>query len=490
MSGDFSEFPDAVRLPFTYTEFDPSQADRGLTEMSFNVLLVGQMLPTGKAAPLTPKRPMTENQAYEMFGRDSQLGQMCAAYFKANRVTKMTAIGVLDYVGGVTATATLTFAGTVTRPVPICLYIGGILVRLGTAAGDTAATVMSNLMDKINSSLNSPVTAAMKNEVLTLLAKHKGECGNDIDLRFSYLEEDFPDGLTVEIEPMATGAGNPEPEPVIAAMAGQRYHMIAWPWQDLATLNALRTELDDRWGPLVQNDGQAVIVKTGSFTEVVNFAASRNDKHLTVLPNEGSPTLPWVDCAASVGILAFYGADDPARPFQSLVIPGVLAPAVEARWSNFPERNQALYEACSTRAVNDAGQVFFTRVITTHLKNEWGAETEAYLELNTVLTLSYLRYDWNNYIQTKYPRHKLASDEMARRMNPGQPVMTPSLGRAEAISRMHEWMRQGLVEAPDDFASRLRVERDPNNPNRLNWVMSPDLVNQFVIAATAIKFLL
>ena len=44
--------------------------------------------------------------------------------------------------------------------------------------------------------------------------------------------------------------------------------------------------------------------------------------------------------------------------------------------------------------------------------------------------------------------------------------------------------------APDDFAARLEVTRDEQNPNRLNWMMQPDLVNQFRVAATAIRFLL
>jgi phage tail sheath gpL-like len=68
--------------------------------------------------------------------------------------------------------------------------------------------------------------------------------------------------------------------------------------------------------------------------------------------------------------------------------------------------------------------------------------------------------------------------------------MTPALGKMEAIARVEEWVRQGLVEAPEDFANNLIVERDPNNPNRLNWYMAPDLVNQFRVGATLISFLL
>jgi phage tail sheath gpL-like len=289
---------------------------------------------------------------------------------------------------------------------------------------------------------------------------------------------------------MAGGAGNPDPVDIIEALGNTRYHMIAFPWTDTSSLDALRDELDSRWGPLRQIDGQAVVVKQGNFSELVTFCESRNDKHLTVLPSEGSPTLPWVDCAASVAILARYGDDDPARPFQTLVIPGVLAPLEKDRWSDFPEKNQALYSGCSVRGVTPEGQVMFLNVITTYRLNNWGAETQAYLQLNTLLTLSYLRYDWNNYLKTKYPRHKLASDEGVLKISPGQPIMTPSLGKAEMINRMDEWVSRGLVEAPDDFKDTLIVKRDETNFNRLNFIARPDLVNQFRVAGTLIQFLI
>jgi phage tail sheath gpL-like len=191
-----------------------------------------------------------------------------------------------------------------------------------------------------------------------------------------------------------------------------------------------------------------------------------------------------------MGVIAYYGDDDPARPFQTLTIPGVLAPALEDRWSDFPEKNQALYEGCSVRGVNADGDVAFLNLITTYRYNELGAETQAYLQLNSILILSYLRYDWNNYLKLKYPRHKLTSDDNAKLVRPGQKIITPAIGKAEAICRMQEWVRQGLVEAPEDFKNRLIVERDEQNPNRLNWLIAPDLVNQFRIGATLIQYLL
>jgi phage tail sheath gpL-like len=266
--------------------------------------------------------------------------------------------------------------------------------------------------------------------------------------------------------------------------------VIAWPWLDNASLAALKDEMDLRWGPLRQNDGQAVIVKSGTFGQVMNYAASHNNRGITILPSEGSPTLPWVDAAASAGVLAYYANIDPARGFNTLAIPGVLAPAEKDRWSDWPEKNQALFEGVSVRYVDPDGNVCFSKVITTYRFNALGAEDIAYLSINSCFTLSYLRYDWNNYIKLKYPRHKLAEDADAARFGRGQAIMTPKLAKAEAVSRFMQWLEAGLVEGSAQFAADLITEINQPNPNRLDVFMRPNLVNQFEICGTLIRHII
>jgi phage tail sheath gpL-like len=488
MAISFPSLSDTVRLPFAYAEFDPTGASDDPSVMPYTCLLVGQKLSAGKAAPYSIQRPMSGAQAVDLFGRGSQLAAMCAAYLDANPVTKMIAIPVPDASAGVAAEGGITLSGTVTVSAPVCLYVGGKLVRAAANYGTSAATVAGSLAMAVNADQDLPVLAAYSSGEITLTAKHKGESGNDIDLRLSYYDEPLPDGLQITITPMSGGAGNPDAAPVIAAMGNDRYHVIGWPWTDAASLAVLRDELDDRWGPLRQIDGQAVVVKRGTFGQVTTFAGARNDKHLTVLPSENTPTSPWVDAAASVGVIAYYGNNDPARGFNTLLIPGVLAPAREDIWTGFPEKNQGLYEGVSTRYVAPDGTLRFQKLITTHRLNALGAEDKAFLSLNSPLTLSYLRYDWNNYLKLKYPRHKLAGDTDVERYDASQPIMTPKLGRAEAIARfMDVWLPMGLVEGSDQFKRDLLCERNSKNENRLDWLLRPDLVNQFEVAGTLFR---
>ena len=485
----FPSLPDDVRLSFAYAEFDGTGASEDLSLNPFTVLLAGQMLAGGTATPGEVYRPMSPAAGADLFGRGSMLARMVAAFLGANPKTKMLAIPVADDATGVAASGHVHFEGAVTAAAPLCLYLGGQRVRAATRAGTTAAEAAIALRDAVNANPDLPVSAKTEDTAVVLTAKHAGEAGNDIDIRFGYQDEPFPSGLGFTVTAMTGGAGNPEAEDVIAAMGNDRYHMIAWPWRDGASLEVLKDEMDSRWGPLRQIDGQVVVVVPGTFGAAVTFSGKHNNKHLTVLPAEGSPTPSWEDAAASMGVLAYYGNQDPARPFSTLVIPGVLAPRRADRFIDFPERNQGLFEGLSTRFVDADGNVCFSNVITTHRVNSLGAEDKAFLSLNSPLTLSYLRYDWNNYLKLKYPRWKLAGDEDARRYGPTTPIMTPRLGKSEAIARFMRWLDAGLVEGSAQFKADLIVSKNPRNENRMDWFMRPNLVNQFNVAGTLFKHL-
>ena len=60
--------------------------------------------------------------------------------------------------------------------------------------------------------------------------------------------------------------------------------------------------------------------------------------------------------------------------------------------------------------------------------------------------------------------------------------------KAEAIVKAREWEELGLVENIDDFKANLIAERNVSDPNRLDTLLPPDLVNQLRIVANKIQF--
>ena len=101
-------------------------------------------------------------------------------------------------------------------------------------------------------------------------------------------------------------------------------------------------------------------------------------------------------------------------------------------------------------------------------------------------TLAAVIRNQRHVITSKYPRHKLANDET--RFGAGQKIVTPKIVKAELVAQYRIDEFNGLVEDVRAFKEHLIVERDPNNPNRLNTLFPPDLVNQLRIFAVLVQF--
>jgi len=485
MSIPFNDIPTTIRVPYVSVEFDSSNAaSNGL--MPYKVLVAGQML-AGIANPLVPVRITSAAQAATLFGAGSSLAQQCAAFLKVNTTTEMWAIAVVDDPTGVAATGTVTVSGAATESGTLYLYVGGRKIKVGVTSGMQAAAVATAIVAAIGAATDCPCTATANAGVVTLTALHKGEAGNCIDLRLNYYKESTPAGLSVVFAAMHGGTGNPEVAELIAALGDIQYHVICWPWTDASSLVEIKALLTERWGPLKQIEGVAIAAATGTHGALGTLGDSQNSKHLVIMHAHGVPSPTWEVSAAVAAAAAFYGNIDPARPFQTLPLPGILAPAEADRFT-FSENNLLLFDGISTFYVDADGIVRVQRLITTYKTSPNGADDVAYLDLNTPLTLGYLRYSFRNRIMTKYPRHKLADD--GANYGPEQKIITPKVGKAEAVAWAREMEAMGLMENVDVFAANVICERNTTDRNRLDWYLPPDLVNQFVVGAVQMGFIL
>jgi len=486
MAMSFNDFPNTVRVPFMGVEFDSTNSTSNLL-MPYRVLVAGQML-AGIGNPLTPVRITSAAQAATLFGAGSMLAQACAAYLKANSITEMWAIAVADDAAGVKATGSVAITNAATESGTLYLYIGGRKIKCGVISGAQAAAVATSLSAAINAEADCPVTAAANAGTVTLTARHAGEAHNGVDLRLNYYGESTPAGIALALTAMSGGTGNPEVDELIAALGDTQYHVIAWPWTDASSLAEIKELLAERWKPLKQIDGVAIASATGTHGQLGTLGDSHNSKHLCIMHAHGLPSPTWEVAAATTAAAAFYGNIDPARPFHTLPLTGILAPAEADRFTVFPEDNLLLFDGISTFAVDADGTVRIQRLITTYKTTPNGADDVAYLSANTPLTLGYLRWSWNNRLRTKYPRHKLADD--GGNYGPGQAIMTPKVGKAEAIAWAREMETLGIMENIDIFAAAVVCERSTVDRDRLEWLSPPDLVNQFVVGATQMQFIL
>lgn len=481
----FNEIPDNIRVPGIYIEIDPSKAVSGGAVMERRLLLVGQRLAAGTVAALSAVRLGSQagDQAAQAFGEGSMLHGMAAAARKANDYVDIWAIALDDDVAGVAATGTVTFGGVPTATGTLALYIGGNLVRIAVVAAEAEATLATRLAAAINADASLPVTASAALGVVTLTSRWKGETGNDLDVRLNYYGEQTPAGLTVAIVTMAGGTANPDVQPVLDAIAGQQYYSIVCPYLDGPNLTALETEMAARFGPMDVLTGHVFNAMVGNHAELTTWGDSRNSPHVSTLGLHDVPTAPWVVAAVWATVAEFSGANDPARPFRSLVLPGVLPPPEASRFTR-AERNLALYDGISTFTVDQGGQVLNETIITNYQVNSFGLPDIALLRLETKWTADLIRFRFNAAVARDYPRHKLGDVAV-----PGQAYATPTTVRATLIAEAIKLATEdGLIEDIEGFKRDLLIKRSTQNPNRMNAVLTPNLVNQFDIFAAAVQY--
>ena len=484
----FLKIPLDLRTPGTYVEVDNSRALQGLTGLHQRLLIVGQRLTTGETPANTPVLVVSANDGVRRFGQGSLLARMIAKAKAANSYTEMWAVAVDDDPAGVAATGLFTFGGAPTAAGTVALMIGGARVRVGVALDDTPTTVAAKAAAAINAVTDLPVTATAAEGVVTLSARHKGEVGNSLDLRYNYYTgEALPKGLTLTITAMSGGAANPEIGPALASLVGRRYHYVVSPYSDAANLSALEDWLEERWDPMIQQEGLGFTAAKGTTADLSTLGSSRNSEFLCLAGSGLSPTTPEIWAAVWGAVAAFNLNIDPARPLQTLALPGILPPATEDI-PDYPECNVLLHDGISTFMVDDGGDVLIQRAITTYQTNALGLDDPSYLDVNTMAILAYIKDQVRTRISNVYPRHKLADDDTT--VPAGQALVRPKDINAELVALALQMEANGIIEGVEQFKTDLKVVRNSTDTNRVDALIPPNLVGQFRVFAGQVQFIL
>jgi phage tail sheath gpL-like len=491
MSIAFNQVPTALRIPWVGVEFDSSRAAQGPALLRFRGLIIGQKLAAGTGAVNTLILVSSADQVGQLAGRGSIAHEQAKAWFGATDTPPETwLLLVADAGGGTAATWTITVTAAPTESAALPLYAGGDRMPVGITAGMTVNAVAAAIEAEFDAHPDYAVTASVSGAVVTVLFRHAGEVGNDFDLRAAYQAgERLPAGLALTITQTVVGATNPTLATAIAALGDEWFHVWAHPYTDATSLTAIETELLSRAGAMRGIDGFSITAADGTLSGLVAIGTARNSPYNSILAADGENpiTPPWRRAAAAAAQVAVAAQNHPARPFQTLQLNGCLPTAVGDRFTD-TERNTLLFNGIATTVAAAGGVVRLNRLISTYRKNAAGADDTAYLDATTAFSLMFLRYTFKQRIANKYPRHLLGND--GGNYGAGLPIMTPSVGRAEALSWFLEMESLGVVEGYAQFERDLVVERNAQDPNRLDWLLSPDLMNQLIVAAAKMSFLL
>lgn len=485
----FNTIPIDIRTGGVFVEIDNSKALGGsLIAQPRRMLYIGNKLATGTQLQNTLVRVNNPAEAATYFGRGSVLHEMLRSARAVNKQADIWAIAIDDLAGGVQATQTLTITGAATAAGTLALRINGELINVGVTSGDTPTIVATAIVAAVAAFLDGPVTAANAAGVVTFTARHKGVFGNDIDIRINYQTDEFtPAGLTVVIAAGVAGTGNPDVATALAAIASERYYSIVTCWSDTTNLDKIKTELAARFGGMDMRTGHLFVGKSGTHGALTSFGTARNNVHETVFGVKAPPQGAYNWSARMAAVVEFNGAIDPARPFKTLEVPGLLGPKKADQFTR-AERELLLRDGISTFTVDDDGTVRLEQVITTYQTNPQGIDDVSYLMLNTKWTVDFMRFSFQVDQALAFPRHKLADD--GTNFAEGQPVATPRLIKSVLVATAKKLEQVGILENFATFQKQVYVVRSLTDRNRVNAVIPADCVNQYAVFAGAVQFIL
>jgi phage tail sheath gpL-like len=487
---NFKNLPQNIRVPLFYAEVDNSQANTAQAVQ--RALIIGQITAAGTAVPNVPVISQGAAEARVAGGQNSMLAAMTAAYRLNDDFGEVWYLPLADDAGAVAATGTFTFTAQATASGVLSLYLAGARYSLPVAAAQTIAQLATALAALVNADGTAPVTATAAAGVVTFTAVNKGPVGNTIDLRVNYQGtlggEATPAGLTFTIVAMANGATAPSLTTALANLGAQTFDFIVCPYSDTTSLDALKVLLNDtvgRWSWDQQLYGGVFAAEAGTLGALTTAGAARNNQHESIMGFNNSPTPAYIWAAALAGAAAPSLRNDPARPLQTLVLQGVLAPPLQSRFA-LTDQNTLLYTGISTFAVADDGTVSISNLITTYQKNAFGSADNSYLEIETLFTLMAVLRSMRAAITSKFSRVKLAAN--GTRFAAGSSIVTPAIIRAELINQYRALEFQGLVQDGDAFKAGLIVEQNATNPNRIDVLWPGILIDQLRIFAVLAQF--
>lgn len=250
--------------------------------------------------------------------------------------------------------------GTSTKAGVASVWIGGQLKSVAIPKDTLPADQAAAIIDAVNADINLPVTALVNAtpEQIDFTSKYQGLIANDISIavNISQFEVDGnPEGVSYVITPMANGIGTP-----LVTDALNQFGDI-WVTYVVNTFGGVPATLDEfddfneqnRWDPLVNKFFRSFWGTVDDFATVTAITDARPlDRTNSDIPSPGAYSLPLEIAALSVGAMADSNQDNPARPYTTLQLNGLIPGPVAGQW-DYLTRDAAVKLGSSTTIIVD-----------------------------------------------------------------------------------------------------------------------------------------
>jgi len=477
MTMDITTIPNPIYKPGAYFAFNTTLASRALATNDQKLLIIGQRLTQTTATEvLTPVNVFSDDEAALYFGRGSQAHRMARAAIKANQYIQLTVVGLDDAKGALAASAQLIISGAASGSGQVRLSICGTFVNVAVASGDKPEDIYSALAAAVTADQSLPVKAGIgiippagdddpSIPVLNFTAVNKGTCGNEIVITAT----NTVSGLTLELDPMKGGQGDPPLDAAFSAVWAAGHTMIMSPYTSDDALAKLATHLDNVSGPLEQRGAVGITGWNGTLASGTTLTSKVNAPRISCGWHAGS-ALPNGELAAIYGAV-MASESDPARPLNTLTLPGLDITAQD-NWPGRTEQENALMNGLTPFEV-DGSVVRIVRSVSTFVKNAAGVTDRSLMDITIIRSLDYVRLACRTRYTQRFPREKLTDARLARI-------------RSELLDVLYSLEQLEIVENVDALKDQLRVTRSLQDDTRAEATIPAAIVRGLHVFAAVI----
>lgn len=466
----FEKIGSSIRKPGVYAEFNTRMAVRSLPGNLQRTLLVGQKTADSTGATLQVTDVFSDDQAATQFGIGSQLHRMVLAALTANPYAQLSVVALDDPAGSVAAVWKLTITGAPTDAGTLYLGLAGDTIAVNVNATDTPTTVAAAFVAAIAAKPKLPFTAANVAGVLSVTAKNKGALANATKVTVTGAVA----GLAAALAVGTAGASDPDISGALNAAFLGGHNNVAIAYRDTTSVRALRTYLQAVGSYAEKRWAIGSIASNGSLGDATTVSSAINDGFISNPWCRGTPTSTTEIAAAYAATIA--ATEDPALPFNDVEVAGIVPPAVADQTSR-TEQESALYNGVTPLYVGPGGKVQIVRAVTTYTVNASNVPDIALLDVTTPRTMMYVAKAFVEDRGRRYSRAKI-TPRLIKSMHDTGKVLLYKLEDLE------------IIEAVDDNIDDYIVERDEQDPNRINERIPVDVVNGLHVIAERFDLLL
>lgn len=488
----FQNIPGNIRVPFFYGEVRAGA--QGYQQNSALLLIHFMNGVTSGVPTATPGLPVQIfGNEDGLFGIDSPLAQMVKIARKNAPFQTVWGLPLAAPSGGAASVGTITFTATAARSASANFYVNGQQERFTILSGDTPTAMAAKLVAALNADVNCPVLGSNVAGVVSGTANLKGTWGNDIKFAVNLFPDDDPYFSTIATIVQPTGgAGDGDITTPLANLGDTPFDWIALGFHDganVALLESFFSDVSGRWGPYSQLYGHGFWGKDEIFASLATDGQTHNSQHCSFLGQYNYNTPPYLRVAAIAAISAAQLSTFPSgsAPLQTLPLLGVVGPTSPGDRPTIQERQSLYFDGVSMDRFDElTGEAQIDRVLTTYQHNAYGSPDITFLDINTPAQVMYSLRRFQADFTQNYGRVALADTNPFNVSN----MVTPPDLKAQAVHTYTSLVKDGCLEGADVFAANLEIERDANDPNRVNMILPLDVVNQLrILAVAAIVYL-